>query len=208
MRNQNALPRRFYIKDTIEIARELLGKELIHNTIEGITSGIIVETEAYIGPHDRASHAYKGKRTERTSIQYEEGGKAYIYKIYGLHYCFNVVTQIKEKPEVVLIRALKPLKGIEIMKKRRKLKNGKIIELTNGPGKLCQALAIDKNCYGLDLCEGKLFISNPKKEGNTYNISSSKRINIDYAGDAKYYPWRFFLRNNPYVSVKEKDINI
>ena len=200
MIDDRILPREFYLRDTLEVSKDLLGKELVHITDEGVTSGLIVEVEAYIGPHDKGSHAYNWKRTERTRIQYEIGGKAYIYQIYGMHFCFNVVTQDAGMPEVVLVRALQPWEGIEIMKRRRRFKeDSNPILLTNGPGKFCQAMAIDKSCYGMNLCESNLFIREPDIEVKK-DIAASKRINIDYAGEAKDFDWRFFLRGNKYVS--------
>jgi len=196
------LKRDFYERDTLTVAKELLGKYLVHNSTEGTTIGKIVETEAYIGPSDPGSHAYKGLRSKRTEVQFGPGGYAYIYQIYGNYFCFNVVTQKIGMPEVVLIRAVEPIKGIELMAKRRKvseitMKN--LINLTNGPSKLCTAMGIDKSLYGVDLCGGKLFIasSNPKAD---FEIVSTPRINIDYAGEAKNYLWRFLIKNNKFVS--------
>ncbi len=201
--NMRKLKRDFYERDTLTVAKELLGKYLVHNPTEGTTIGKIVETEAYIGPSDPGSHAYKGLRSKRTEVQFGPGGYAYIYQIYGNYFCFNVVTQKIGMPEVVLIRAVEPIEGIELMAKRRKvseitMKN--VINLTNGPSKLCTAMGIDKSLYGVDLCGGKLFIasSNPKAD---FEIVSTPRINIDYAGDAKHYPWRFVIKNNKFVST-------
>jgi len=196
------LCRDFYERNTLTVAKELLGKYLIHNSIDGITVGKIVEVEAYIGPDDPASHAYKGRRTSRTEAQFGPGGYAYIYQIYGKNFCFNVVTQKMGMPEVVLIRALEPIKGLELMAKRRgfsQLTNKIIKELTNGPSKLCQAMGIDKSLYGINLCGDVLFIAetNPDK---TFEIIATPRINIDYAGDAKHYNWRFLIKNNKFVS--------
>ena len=200
--NMRKLKRDFYERDTLTVAKELLGKYLVHNSTEGTTIGKIVETEAYIGPSDPGSHAYKGLRSKRTEVQFGPGGYAYIYQIYGNYFCFNVVTQKIGMPEVVLIRAVEPIKGIELMAKRRKvseitMKN--LINLTNGPSKLCTAMGIDKSLYGVDLCGGKLFIasSNPKAD---FEIVSTPRINIDYAGEAKNYLWRFLIKNNKFVS--------
>ena len=148
------LEREFYQRDANETAQDLLGKLLVHKTAEGIPGGVIVEVESYIGPDDKGSHAYLNKRTERTEIQYGPGGFAYVYSIYGMHYCFNVVTNRTEKPEVVLVRAIEPIMGIELMQKRRKTDN--IRNLCNGPGKLCQAMTITKEQYGYDLCSSEL----------------------------------------------------
>jgi len=196
------LPRDFYECDTLSVARKLLGKYLVHKSQEGITVGKIVEVEAYIGPHDPASHAYIGRRTKRTEVQFGPGGYAYIYQIYGKNFCFNVVTQKRGMPEVVLIRALEPIAGIDLMATRRgfsKLTGKKIKNLTNGPSKLCQAMGIDKSLYGVDLCGNVLFITQPNPEYK-FEIVATPRINIDYAGDAKYYHWRFLIKNNKFVS--------
>lgn len=191
------LKREFYIRDANQVARDLLGKKIIHNTEEGILSGMIVETEAYLGTLDAAAHSYKSSPNGRTNVQYNEGGYAYIYIIYGMHYCFNVVANIADKPEAVLVRAVEPLDGIELMKKKRNTDS--IINLCNGPGKLCQALDINKSHYGLDLCSGDLYIDH-YTDILSDNILTSKRINIDYAGEAKDYLWRYYIKNNIYVS--------
>lgn len=196
------LPREFYEIDTLVVAKKLLGKYLIHNSPEGITIGKVVETEAYIGPHDPASHAYKGRRTKRTEIQFGRGGYAYIYQIYGNHFCFNVVTQKIGMPEVVLVRALEPIEGIELMAKRRRffeVTDENIINLANGPAKLCTAMRINKSLYGVDLCGDILFIGSPNQK-QEFKIVATPRLNIDYAGEAKHYPWRFLINNNKFVS--------
>ena len=195
------LEREFYQRDANETAQDLLGKLLVHKTAEGITGGVIVEVESYIGPDDKGSHAYLNKRTERTEIQYGPGGFAYVYSIYGMHYCFNVVTNRTEKPEVVLVRAIEPIMGIELMQKRRKTDN--IRNLCNGPGKLCQAMTITKEQYGYDLCSSEQEIQ----------IMRSPRINIDYAEECKDYLWRYFIKDNPYVSkvagkYRKQEINM
>jgi DNA-3-methyladenine glycosylase len=190
------IPREFYLRDTLTVARALLGKKLIH----GEASGIIVETEAYMGPADAAAHSSGGRRTPRTEIMYGEGGYAYVYLIYGMYCCLNVVTSGRDRPECVLIRALEPLAGLELMRSRRKNRADK--ELCRGPGRLCMALAIDRGCLGVDLCSADydaLYIA----EGITVSdsdIVSTPRIGIDYAGEAKYYPWRFIIKGNKFVS--------
>lgn len=196
------LSRDFYERDTLIVAQELLGKYLVHNSYEGATIGKIVETEAYVGPNDPASHAYKDKRTKRTEIQFDPGGYAYIYQIYGNQFCFNVVTQKTNMPEVVLIRALELVEGVDLMIKRRgfyKKTEKDIKNLTNGPAKLCCAMGIDKSLYGIDLCGDILFIagSNPNE---TVEVVATPRINIEYAKEAKNYLWRFVIKNNKFVS--------
>ena len=178
------LPREFYLRDGLTVARELIGKKLVTNSPEGLTSGIIIETEAYMGAIDAAAHAYRGK-TERTKIFYGAGGFVYVYMIYGMHLCTNVVANAENFPEGVLIRALQPVDGVELMKIRRGKKN--LRELCSGPGKLSQALGITKNFYGKDLCGEEIFI----EPGKNLRVESTKRINIDYAGEAADYPWRF-----------------
>jgi DNA-3-methyladenine glycosylase len=191
------LSRAFYQQDGVALARALLGKVLVHDAKPGVTKGIIVETEAYMGPIDRAAHSYRNPRSKRTIVQNKEGGYAYVFMIYGMHCCMNVVANVKDCPEAVLLRALMPLEGIPIMQQRRGTKQH--INLTNGPGKLAEAMGIDMACYGLDLCKGPLYLEEPKtKEG--FAIAVSKRINIDYAGPAKEFPWRFYIKGNPYVS--------
>ena len=188
--------REVYLKSGLEVARDLIGKKLVHNSAEGLTSGIIVETEAYMGAIDAAAHSYKGL-TERTKIQFGVGGYAYVYLIYGMYTCMNVVANVENIPECVLIRALQPVEGIELMKIRRKKNN--LRDLCSGPGKLTQAMSITKNHYGIDLCGEEIFIE--EVENFTPNITATKRINIDYAGDAANYLWRFILTDNKFISV-------
>lgn len=195
------LKRDFYLRDGNIVARDLLGKILVHNTPEGRFSGMIVETEAYLGMNDLASHAANRKLTDRTRIQFGMGGYSYVYLIYGMHYCFNIVTNIMDRPEAVLIRALQPVDGIEEMLKKRKCK--RVEDTCNGPGKLCTALNITNEEYGKDLCGSDLFL----EDGNVYlkeEIGVSPRINIDYAGESKDLLWRYYVKNNKYVSKVHK----
>ncbi len=184
------LNREFYTRDTLSVAKDLLGKILVHKTEEGTVKGRIIEVEAYLGKSDAACHSYKANPFGRTNVMYGDGGYSYVYFIYGMYYCFNVVTNKKDIPEAVLIRAVHPLEGIELMKERRKTE--KLNNLCSGPGKLCIAFGIDKSCYGLDLCGDKLYI----EDGAVYEdeiIVATKRINVDYAGEAANYPYRFIL---------------
>jgi len=202
--NMTKRKRDFYERDTLTVAKELLGKYMVHNSTEGTTIGKIVETEAYIGPSDPGSHAYKGLRSKRTEVQFGPGGYAYIYQIYGLYFCFNVVTQRRGMPEVVLIRAVEPIAGLDTMVKKRgfiEITMKSITDLTNGPAKLCIAMGIDKSLYGVDMCGERLFIASPNPKV-VFEIVSTPRINIDYAGGAKNYPWRFLIKNNKYVSKR------
>ncbi|MBQ2888481.1 MAG: DNA-3-methyladenine glycosylase [Firmicutes bacterium] len=189
--------RDFYLRDANTVAPELLGKLLVHNSSQGVTSGIIVEVESYIGPHDKGAHSYLNKRTKRTEIQFGLGGYAYIYAIYGMHLCFNVVVNICDKPEVVLIRALEPVDGIELMRQRRNIVDR--VELCNGPGKLCKSMGITIEHYGYDLCKSELYIE-PLQHIDKTDIMVSPRINIDYADECKDYLWRYFIKDNPYIS--------
>lgn len=190
------LPREFYLRDGLTVARELIGKKLVTRLPEGVTGGIIVETEAYMGAADAAAHSYRGK-TERTKIFYGAGGFVYVYLIYGMHLCTNVVANVENVPEAVLIRALEPVDGVELMRRRRGRKN--LRELCSGPGKLSQALGVTKNFYGADLCGEEIFIETTDFQAQ---VAATKRINVDYAGAAADYPWRFVAAGNEFLSVK------
>lgn len=188
------LPREFYLRDGLTVARELIGKKLVTNLRGEVTSGIIVETEAYMGELDAAAHSYRGK-TERTKIFYGAGGFVYVYLIYGMHICTNVVANIENVPEAVLIRALEPVDGIELMKLRRGKKN--LRELCSGPGKLSKALGVTKDFYGADLCGEEIFIETTNLN---LQVATTKRINVDYAGEAADYLWRFVAAGNIFLS--------
>ena len=198
------LTRSFYLGDAVTVAKRLVGKRLVHRTGEGETSGIIVETEAYAGHDDAACHSYRrtGPDNEhRTNIMFGKGGFAYVYLIYGMYHCFNVVANGPGKPEAVLIRAVQPDGGIELMQQRRKI-TGATTKLCNGPGKLCIAMGITRDHYGLDLCRSRLFIT--EGEEITHDlILATPRINVHYAGDAAMYPYRFVVRNSLFLSTKE-----
>lgn len=199
------LKRAFYERDTSTVARELLGKLLVHETPKGDTAGKIVETEAYLGPEDKASHAYGSLRTKRTEAQYGPKGHAYIYFIYGMYYCFNVTSgRIHGKPEAILVRAVEPVLGTELMKKRRALSNERAVNLTNGPGKLCMAMGMSTKQNGVDLCTPPLHIDAGEKIRKA-EIAQTTRINVDYADEWKNKPWRFSVKNNAYVSRPTKE---
>src|SRR5438876_8180497 len=193
------LPREFYMRsDVLEVARDLLGKKLVvPNRTGSRVAGIIVETEAYRGPEDRASHAYGGRRTNRTETMYGIGGTAYVYFVYGMYYQFNVVTNVKDVPHAVLIRALEPVEGIEIMRTRRHRQPDH--NLTNGPGKLCIALGIDRKLDRADLLGKRVWIEEGE-EISACKIDSGPRIGIDYAEEWVDKPWRVWIRDNPFVS--------
>jgi DNA-3-methyladenine glycosylase len=188
------LPRSFYARPVLTVARETIGKILVHDTPEGRVAGRIVEAEAYRGPEDRAAHSFGGRRTARTEAMFGPPGHAYVFFVYGMHWHMNLVTTAVDEPHAVLIRAVEPLEGLELMAARRGLSTGSR-DLTNGPGKLCQAFAIGKASYGADLCKGPLFLSH----GTRPRVARSARIGIDYAGAWVARPWRFFERASPWV---------
>jgi DNA-3-methyladenine glycosylase len=193
----------FYKQDTRKVAEELLGKLLVRRIGKNRLSGVIVETEAYSGFSDTASHAHKGP-TERCKVMYGEGGFAYIYFTYGMYNMFNVVTERRWFPSAVLVRAIEPIEGKEEMFKYRKVKRE--VELTNGPGKLTQALHIDRSLNGEDLVKGgNIFIEIPNKKitasTRNFKIGKSKRVGIDYADQSsKSRKWRFFIKDNKFIS--------
>ncbi|MBN8194170.1 DNA-3-methyladenine glycosylase [Bacillus sp. NTK074B] len=188
------MPPSFYTQPTLELAKSLLGCVLVKETEEGIASGYIVETEAYLGPEDRAAHSYGNRRTKRTEVMFHEAGRIYTYVMHT-HCLVNVVSGEKEKPEAILIRAVEPLEGEDLMAGRRPGHVKK--NWTNGPGKLTKALGITMEDYGGRFSEPPLMIT---KGFFPDNISSGKRIGIDNSGEAKDYPWRFWISDNPYVS--------
>lgn len=200
------LDREFYNRDSILVAKELLGKVLVHEIGGQRTSAKIVEAEAYMGFEDKAAHSYGGKRTSRVEVMYGSPGFSYIFMIYGMYYCFNIVTNEKENPQAVLIRAAEPLEGMEWMAQRRfkqsyeQLTKSQRRGLTNGPGKLCDALSFDRSFNGIDLCGNEVYVEEGKNE--RFSIVTTKRIGVDYAEEARDYPWRFYIADNEYVSVK------
>ncbi|HEU4880170.1 MAG TPA: DNA-3-methyladenine glycosylase [Gemmatimonadaceae bacterium] len=188
------LPRSFYDRDTETVAREMLGAVLECRTEDGVASGIIVETEAYVGEHDPACHAAAG-RTRRTEPLYGRPGLSYVYFIYGVHWCFNAVTREEGLPSAVLVRAIQPLDGIELMRERRGPKvHG--VNLTNGPGKLCSALGIDGTMNALSLQRGPLVVREGSRVARD-QIVEGPRIGITKAAD---WPLRYFIRDNTWVS--------
>lgn len=195
------LNREFYQRNANVVGMDLLGLILVHESEEGIVKGRIVEVEAYMGKEDKAAHSYRDNPKGRTRIQYGEGGYAYIYMIYGMHFCMNVVANQKDIPEAILIRGIEPMEGIDIMKKRRGIDNLK--NLCNGPGKLCAAFDINNSNYGMDLCGDTLYIEKPEVE-EEFEIQVSKRINIDYAEEASDYLYRYTIKNNQYTSKTVK----
>ncbi|WP_032120603.1 DNA-3-methyladenine glycosylase [Clostridium amazonitimonense] len=201
------LDREFYKRDTLIVAQELLGKILVKKINNQFIMGRIVEVEAYKGLIDKAAHSYGGKVTNRNRIMYGDGGYAYVFLIYGMYYCMNIVTSTIGNPEAVLIRGIEPLDGVNIMSELRFNKSFNDLSkkekrnLSNGPGKLCLAFNITKEENGMDMCGDDLYVlDNTMDPMNNINIATSKRINIDYAEEAKDFYWRFFIKDNMYVS--------
>lgn len=195
---------------TLELAKRLLGAQLVHETEEGRLAGQIVEVEAYLGPEDRAAHSYGGRRTKRTEVMYGPPGYAYLYRIYGIHVCLNIVSGPIDKPEAILIRALDPIDGIETMIRNRGMEvpldqKGqwhlpRLKKVTNGPGKLVEALAIPIDLYGHDMGEPPLYVRPHREAVSEDRIATGPRVGIENTGEARYYPWRLKIAGNPFVS--------
>ena len=201
------LEKSFYSMNALELAKKLLGKTLVRKVDGRVLKGKIVETEAYIGEIDKASHAYNGRRTERTEPLFHEGGIAYVYFIYGLYHCFNVISGEKDKGEGVLIRAIEPLNEFDYISQKRFKKNfdeltaAKKKTLTNGPSKLCMAYSINKDDNYKKLYEdGDFYIEDSDED--CFEIVETTRIGIDYAEEAVDFPWRFYIKGNTYISAK------
>jgi DNA-3-methyladenine glycosylase len=197
------LPREFYARaNVLEVARALLGKKLVVPNRSGQrVAGIIVETEAYRGPQDRASHAYGGRRTNRTETMYGIGGTAYVYFVYGMYNQFNVVTGVENTPHAVLVRALEPVEGLDIIKRRRPGRSE--YQWTSGPGRLCIALGIDRKLDKADLLGNRVWLEEAVSI-SPRQIARGPRIGIDYAESWVQKPWRFWIKDNPFVSRRAK----
>ncbi len=199
--NFKKLPRKFYTREVKTVARDLLGKILVKKEDNSILAGRIVEVEAYDGKTDRAAHTFIGK-TKRNEIMFNEGGYFYVYFTYGAHFCCNVVTGKKDHGTAVLIRAVEPVEGVKKMIQNRfgrnLLNEKERFNLTSGPGKVCQAMGINRSHYGSDLTKDKIFILNAPKI-NKDMIMVTKRVGIKKSIDL---PWRFYIKENPYVSRK------
>ena len=193
------LPREFYTRSNVlTVARDLLGKLLVVPADDGQrVAGMIVEVEAYRGPDDRASHAYGGRRTKRTETMYQEGGIAYVYFVYGMYYQFNVVSNVADVPHAILVRALEPVEGLDVMRARRHSHPDH--NLTNGPGKLCVAMGIDRQLDKADLLGDRVWLEGFRKVQPS-QIAKGPRIGIDYAEEWIDKPWRFWISDNTYVS--------
>lgn len=194
------LPYYFYQHtDVNQLAMQLLGKQLCTFVDGVLTTGTIVETEAYNGVEDKASHAYGGRFTDRTKVMYEEGGMSYVYLCYGIHHLFNVVTASKGTPHAVLIRGLEPVTGLDIMLLRR---NKPVLKpaLTAGPGALAKALGIDKRLNAKDLCGDEIWIEDKGLIVMPEDIVAVPRVGVDYAEDHALLPWRYYIKGNKFVS--------
>jgi DNA-3-methyladenine glycosylase len=201
-----ALPREFYLRDTVSVARALLGCVLVRRLGRQALSARIVETEAYLGANDSASHARRGLRSPRNESMYLAGGHAYVYFTYGMHYCMNVVTQEADIAEAVLLRAAQPLRGLETIRERRP-KARRDYDLMNGPGKLCAALGIDRALDGAPLDgTAALFLTARESILADEDIAVSGRIGVEGSGEAARWPLRFFLAGNRYVSAHRRAI--
>ena len=197
--NNAKLPREFYTRSNVlTVARDLLGKLLVAPMEDGRrVSGMIVEVEAYRGSEDRASHAYGGRRTNRTETMYGPGGTAYVYFVYGMYNQFNVVTNVENVPHAILVRALEPVEGLDIIRRRRAGRSE--YEWTSGPGRVCLALGIDRRLDKADLLGRRVWL----EEGISISprqIARGPRIGIDYAEKWITRPWRFWVKDNPFVS--------
>lgn len=223
------LDRSFYARDSLIVAKELLGKYIVHNHKGKTLMAKIVETEAYMGIEDKAAHSYGGRRTPRVEVMYGPPGHVYVFLIYGMYNCFNVVTGQVDDPQAVLVRAVEPTAEIDQLSINRfgkvfsELKSAQQSALTNGPGKLCKGLAIDRTHNGMDLCnesvqscvtqndliQSESFLNDSIQiaeiDTHVFEIVSSKRVGIDYAEEAASFPWRFYIKGNPHVSVKDKE---
>lgn len=188
------LNKEFYERDTRVVARELLGKVIVRKLDGKILKGKIVETEAYLGEEDRASHARFGK-TNRNYLMFEEAGRVYVYFIYGMYYCLNVTTEVKGKAGAVLIRGIEPLEETEVMKRNRK--KAEIKRLTDGPGKICQAMQIDKSFNGEEIFDDNGILYIEQEEKYNFEIVESKRIGVKMDLDENM---RYYIKNNKFVS--------
>jgi len=203
--NVYKVSKNYFDNDTVLLAKALLGSYIVRHINGERLVAEIIETEAYCGIEDKGSHSFGGNRTPRTEVMFGPAGHAYIYLIYGMYNCLNFVTRPEGIPSAVLIRSVRPVEGFDTMAKLRfgtnDLDKKKKLSLTNGPGKLCMALGLTKQQNGLDLTSDELYIVRPHKF-KTLDIVTTKRINIDYAEEAVHYPWRFYIKDNPYVSKK------
>lgn len=196
----NPLPLSYYQNDDVVfLAKDVIGKKICTNINGQFTSAIITETEAYCGRNDKACHANNGKRTNRTEVMFQQGGKAYVYLCYGIHNLFNITTNIDGLADAILIRAVQPLEGKEIMLQRR---NKTVFDktLTSGPGVLSKALGIDRSLYAASLVGPNIWLEETSEKISNEQIVETTRIGVDYAGEDALRPWRFYLKNSEWVS--------
>ena len=194
------LPKHFYLRpDVAEIARDLVGKSLFTNTNGRVTGGMIVEAEAYCGATDRACHAYKNKCTDRTKVMFDAGGIAYVYLCYGIHCLFNIVTNSEGYADAILIRAVEPTHGLDVIRMRRN-SDSRSVNLTSGPGKLTKALGIDLMHNGADLTQDQIWIEDSGITFSSDHIVSTTRIGVEYSGIDAFLSWRYYIKNNKWVS--------
>jgi DNA-3-methyladenine glycosylase len=196
----------FERSNVVEITKELIGKILVSCFDGKLTAGRIVEAEAYNGPFDKASHSYNNRRTKRTEVMYEQGGVAYVYLCYGIHQMFNIVTNVKNIPNAILIRALDPISGIDVMLHRsNKVVQG--FDITRGPGNVAKALGLHTSQTGMSLQSEQLYIAEDGYSVPEDEIIATPRIGVDYAGEDALLPYRFILKGNKYVSGKKNCLN-
>ena len=200
---EKRLPRRFFRRDPVTLAKALLGQVLVRRLDDGEElAGRIVEVEAYLGVDDRASHTFGGRHTKRNASMWLDGGHAYVYFVYGMHWCFNVVSDCEQVPTACLIRSLEPLAGLGEMRRRRA--RHEVSDLCSGPAKLAQALGIERSLDGADLIHShKIFVRRGRATKATL-IDSAPRVGVDYAGEWAGRAMRFFVRDNPFVSLARR----
>jgi len=196
-------PAYYLNQDVLFLAKDLLGKVLFTKIDGEITAGIIVETEAYFGVQDKASHAYGGRRTNRTETMYSEGGISYVYLCYGMHHLFNIVSSVKDEPHAILIRAIEPLIGKEIIEFRRSMPATKAA-ISAGPGSAAKALGIDRSFNAKHLHGEEVWLEDHGIRYSDEEIAATPRVGIAYAQEHALLPWRFFVKGNKYVSKPNK----
>jgi DNA-3-methyladenine glycosylase len=198
LRGRRPLPRRFYARGALALAPDLLGKVLVHRSPEGVVAGRIVEVEAYCGPGDRAAHTAGGRRTPRNEVMWGPPGRLYVYFVYGMHWCANVVAAPEGCPEAVLLRALEPVEGAELMRARRGPRVADR-DLLRGPANLCEGLGISGRMNGADLVRSKIvLVDGARRPGE--RVARARRIGVDYAGAHAKRLWRFLIAGSGFVS--------
>jgi DNA-3-methyladenine glycosylase len=203
IRKLEKLPKAFYERtDVVAITKELLGKVLVSDFENQLTAGRIVEAEAYNGPYDKAAHSYNNRRTRRTEVMYKSGGVAYIYLCYGIHQMFNIVTNLQDAPNAILIRALEPLAGIDIMLARTK-KSKASYDLTRGPGNVAKALGLHTSQSGMSLQSDELYLAYDGIKYEEEKVIATPRVGVDYAAEDALLPYRFIVKDSKYVSGKK-----